>query len=290
VRWLVAALCLAQAPAEVDAARKLERDAAELQRAGRFAEAEKPLVDAVALWTRLRGPDDVEVLADTLSLALAHRRRGDAAGAVPLLQRVVDGAARCRDPEAPRMRRRAVSDLALAQQLSGHPREARATWEGLLRQLGGDELAEDRARVLDNLASLLADTGDLAGAESYARQGYAAWRALRGEGDDMDAAISGSILGRVQTLRGETKEARRLLEEALRVHQDVGGADNPNVSATLNLLGALEAREGHRAAAVADYQRSLGLCRKLGLDPRHRLVVEAENGLKALGAAPDAGR
>ncbi|HEY8211080.1 MAG TPA: tetratricopeptide repeat protein [Myxococcaceae bacterium] len=139
--------------------------------------------------------------------------------------------------------------------------------------------------MLDNLATLLLDdTDDLTGAERYARQGYAAWKALRGEGDDPDVAISGGILGTIAFRKGDRKEARRLLQEALRIHEAVAGPDNPNVAATLNLLAGLEAADRHPDVARAQLNRSLEISRKLNLDPRHYLVVQAQNGLKALGS------
>jgi hypothetical protein len=87
--------------------------------------------------------------------------------------------------------------------------------------------------------------------------------------------------------KGELAEARRLLEDALRVHEKMGPADNPNIAATLNLLAELEVKAGRPAQARADYLRSLEIGRK-SLDPKHHVVVEAEQGLKDLDRA-DAG-
>ena len=74
--WLTLGLSLAQAPApamsqeQVDAARKLEKESSELQRAGRYADAEKPLQAAIDLWMKYRGPDDVEILQDMIVAAV----------------------------------------------------------------------------------------------------------------------------------------------------------------------------------------------------------------------------
>ena len=73
---------------EIAKARDIERQASIAQREGRFADAERLLGEAIAIWTRLRGPDDVEVLNDQMNLAVAYRRWGEAARAVPLLERV----------------------------------------------------------------------------------------------------------------------------------------------------------------------------------------------------------
>jgi tetratricopeptide (TPR) repeat protein len=285
----VLALVLSQTPEQVAEARRLEKEGNELQRAGKYAEAERPLQAAIDLWTKARGPDDVEVLNDSMNLAVARRRKGDFAGAVALLQKVSEGLARCKDKDAPQLRRRAANNLAAAYKYSGQPKKALAAWEGLLKEIPADA-AEERATVLDNLATLLLDDlKDVAGAERYARQGYAAWRALRGEGDDPDVAISETTLGTIALRKGDRKEARRLLEDAVRVLEASGGADSPNVAAALNLLSDVEEVEGRRDAARADLERSLAIARKLNLDSKHYLVVDAKQRLQRLDA-PDAGR
>jgi len=293
VLWMVLALGLSAEPpampqAQIDAAKKLEEEGHELNRLGRYADAEKQFQAAHALWTKYRGPDDVDALNTLSNLAVMKRRKGDAQGAITLLEKAVDGLGRCKDPSAPQLRRDTVNNLATAYKYAGRAKQAQATWEGLLQQLqkvGGDEVAEEKARVLDNLATLLLDdVNDVAGAEKYARQGYAAWKAIRGDAEDPDLAISGSILGAVATRKGDLKEARRFLEQALRIHEKFAGADSPNVAATLNLLSDLEIAAGRFDAARADLVRSLEICRKLKLDPRHYLVVQAQNGLKKLGA------
>lgn len=274
---------------EIDAARKLEKEANQHQRAGRYAEAEKALLEAIAKWTKWRGPDDVETLNDTMNLAVSYRRRGTPDKAVPLLQRVVQGLERCKDPDAPSLRRLALNNLASAYRFSGQPAQAYATWEALLLELQKAGDLEERARALDNLAGLLSELpGEMAAAERYARQGYKTWTELRGDeaADDPDVAISGSVLGNILLAKGDLAEARRLLEDALRVHEKVGGPESPNVPATLNLIGVLEVKAGRSAQAKDAFRRSLEISRKLALDPRHHVVVEAEEGLKKLERAP----
>jgi hypothetical protein len=55
--------------AEDDAARAraLESEASKCQREGRYADAEQPLLAAIEIWSRLFGPDDVEVLNDQMN-------------------------------------------------------------------------------------------------------------------------------------------------------------------------------------------------------------------------------
>ncbi|HEY8211079.1 MAG TPA: tetratricopeptide repeat protein [Myxococcaceae bacterium] len=134
---LVLALGLSQTPAQVEAIRKLEKEAHELQRAGRYADAEKPLQAAIDLWRKYRGPDDVEVLNDTADLAVAKRRKGDPVAAAALLEKVVEGFSRCKDPDAPQIKQRALNNLAAAYKYAGQPKKAQATWEAVLEALRG---------------------------------------------------------------------------------------------------------------------------------------------------------
>ena len=123
---------LAMPKAEVERARQLEQQASELQRAGRYMDAERPLLDAIALWTSYHGPDDIEVLNDTMNLAVAYRRHGATERAVPLLERASKGFATCADPDAPALRRKALNNLAAAYRFANKSQEARSTWEALL--------------------------------------------------------------------------------------------------------------------------------------------------------------
>lgn len=249
-------------------------------------DAEKPLLEAIALWTRYRGADDIEVLNDTMNLAVAYRRYGDAERAVPLLERASRGLAACKDPDAPALRRKAMNNLATAYQHAGRPPEARKTWEALV-ELMGDTPSEERARVFDNLASLLRDLGDLSRAEVYARRGHEDWLKLRGE-EDVDTAVSLALLGALETSKGSFKEARRHLEASLRITEKLRGREHPEVGAVLNLLAVLEVRTGNPGAARADYERSLAISRPL-LDAKHHQITEALEGLQALETARDAG-
>jgi tetratricopeptide (TPR) repeat protein len=283
---LMLALMLAQAPEQVDQARKLEQEARELQRAGKYADAEKRLQAAIDLWKKARGPDDVEVLVDSMNLAVARRRKGDFAGAVALLEKVLDGLGRCQDPEAPRLKRGTVNNLAAAYKYAGQPKKAQAAWEGLLASLpadGGQDVLEERARVLDNLASLMLDDAhDLVAAERYARQGYAMWKTLRGDGDDPDVAISQVNLAVIADVKGDRREARRLLLSSIRMLEAANGPDSPNIASALNQLAVVETGDGHPDAARAALERSLAISRKLKLDSGHYLVVKAQEQLKKL--------
>ncbi|MCP3097286.1 tetratricopeptide repeat protein [Myxococcus sp. K15C18031901] len=272
---------------EFERARQLEAQAREAQRAGRFMDAEKPLLDAISLWTRYRGAQDIEVLNDTMNLAVAYRRHGAPERGIPLLEKAVEGLAACADSDAPELRRKAMNNLATAYHFANRLQEARKTYEALLALLDEQSPSEERARVIDNFASLLLDQRDRAGAKALARKGYAEWLALRGE-DDQDTAVSLSTLGAIESAMGEQQEARRHLEQSLRTSEKLLGRDHPNIGAVLNLLAVVEVRSGNPAEARALYERSLVISRAR-LSPDHIQIKDALLGLQSLAPAADAG-
>lgn len=274
--------------AEQARARRLEQHAANLQSAGRYLDAEKPLKEAIALWTKFRGPDDIEVLNDTMNLAVAYRRHGDAARAIPLLEKATTGLAACTDPDAPALRRKAQNNLAAAFQHAGRLQEARTTWLKLVELTAEGPVTEERARLLDNLAALTLELGDVTAAETECRRGHAAWRALRGD-QDVDTAISLATLGTVELAKGDLAAAKRDLKQALGVVETLLGKEHPTVGGVLNSLGVVEWRAGNVAEARALFQRSVAIGRK-HLSPSHPQVQEALEALKVIDAAPDSGR
>src|SRR5262245_54801808 len=101
--------------ADIDArANALKDEAATLQRAGCYVDAERPLLEAIALWTAARGPDDLEVLASEMNLAVSYRRRGEPERAIPILDRVVSMLKDISSPEEDQVYRLAVNNLAAA--------------------------------------------------------------------------------------------------------------------------------------------------------------------------------
>ena len=76
---LVLPLLSAAPEKDVCRARELEARASELQRSGKYKDAEEPLKAALSIWTKHYGPNHIEVLNDEMNLAVSYRRRGDAA-------------------------------------------------------------------------------------------------------------------------------------------------------------------------------------------------------------------
>lgn len=268
--------------ADATTARALEKEASTAQREGRFADAEKPLLAAIAIWTALRGPDDVEVLNDEMNLAVSYRRRGEAARAVPLLERVVQKLPASGDPDVPALLVTARNNLATTYRSLGRFALARKTWEACLVALDAspiDTPHPDRARVLDNLAVVLRDMRDFTASEARARRGLAEWRALVGE-EHTDTATAKSAVGAALLEQDKLDDATPFLVEALRTQEKVG--HELAISATLTLFGALVLKRGDRAGAREEFERALGLARK-HLPDEHPEVRELLQSLRALG-------
>ncbi len=277
---LLASLTMPEA--EVKRAQALEELAREHQRAGRYLDAQKPLEEAIALWTRYRGPDDVDALNDTMNLAVALRRYGATERAIPLLERVVQKLGESADADAPRLRQSALNNLATAYSFAGRPVDARHLWEQMLEPLRDGAPSEARARVLDNLAGTLLTLGDLPGAQAHAERGYADWRALRGE-LDVDTAISRGVLGELALASGEVAKARAHLRASLRTRERLLGPQHGQLTGVLNSLGKLERSARRPQVAAAYWRRSLAIGRK-HLAPDHTDIREATEGLASLGA------
>lgn len=273
----------------IEHARKLEDLATSLQRAGRYHAAEDPLLTAIGLWKLLRGPNDLEVLNDEMCLAVSYRRRGDVDLAIPILERVAAQFARTHgDPEAPYYRRLALNNLGISYRYAGRFREARFTLETCLALIpfeadSESELHAERARVLDNLATIALHEDDVSLAERYAREGLSAWLLLRGD-ETLDVAVSAGNLGTALMRQGCHGEARVQLERSVHLTETLAGPTHPALPAALNLLGELEVRVGNVCSAFLVLNRSLTLCQELLLSEDHPDVVAAESIMRAASA------
>jgi tetratricopeptide (TPR) repeat protein len=254
-------------------ARDLERRASLAQREGRFADADAPLLEAIAIWTALNGDDDIEVLNCRMNLGVAYRRRGDFEKAVALLEDVIAGLSRSTDVDAPGLLLMGRNNLATALRFAGRLDRAREMWTECLHA-HGDRRTEERARVLDNLAMVHRDLGDYARSEELARRGLADWRAMRGD-DDRDTATAMAAVGAAVMDQGRLDEAATILDEALRVAESA--SHELDVASALTLVGFTAYRRGDRTKARTSFERALTLTRRYRNDdhPEVREILES---------------
>lgn len=265
---------------EAARARELEKEASDLQRAGKYHAAEKPLLEAIGIWKQFPGPGDIEVLNDEMNLAVSYRRRGDGGLAVPILERVAAGLKVSRDVDAPDLYRSALNNLSAAYREVGRAQDALKTLEAVLAAIPDEGPSAERARVLDNLASVLLETEAMEKAEQYARRGVAEWKSLP-DVDPVGPAISSSVLGTAFMRQGKLAEARPLLQASATTIEGALG-EHPVLCDMLNLVAEAEARSGHRDVARPILERSLRIAKKT-LPENHRLISETSAMLRRLG-------
>jgi len=273
-------------------ARRLEDTARELQRAGKFREAEEPLLGAIAIWKLARGPNDIEVLNDEIALAASFRRRGDTELAIATLERVMSEAVKSfADAEWNHVYRLALNNIGVAYREAELLNKARAALELALTLVdqvaveAPEDLALEKARVLDNLASVLTLEGDHEGAERRARESLALWVELRGV-DDVDTAVATANVGAAVMRQGRLDEARASLQASQRLLEQLLGASHPRLADGWLMMGELEVRAGDGEAASRAFGRCLDIARASGLPDHHPTVVRAQEFLAI--AAPTA--
>jgi tetratricopeptide (TPR) repeat protein len=265
---------------------KLSQDARDLQRSGRYAEAEGPLKLVIDLAKLVHGAKHPLALQAEVNLAVSYRRRGDVDLALPILQRVLgELSSRFDEPDCAYLYRLGLNNLGAAYLAAGRLEEAGAALELCLNLVElalplEEDAKEEHARVLDNLADVLCQRGDLDTAEVRARAALAAWLDLRGEGH-LDTGIAMSQLGAVLMGKGDLDAARPLVERSLALARTLAGEEHPEVCSVLNLLGTLEVHSGDLDRASELFARSATLATKV-LSESHPRALEAMEGLEVV--------
>ncbi|MCC6536754.1 MAG: tetratricopeptide repeat protein, partial [Bryobacterales bacterium] len=124
---------------------------------------------------------------------------------------------------------------------------ARRHWEGALdsmRKNFGDRHVST-ATMLNNLANVSANLGDMAGAERYFAEAAAVMRTLPGPPGNLVFPLLG--LARAHFFRREYAEARMLLEEAYAHARKTGGPRHPNTASAAMQLAMVRVYAGDAA-------------------------------------------
>lgn len=146
--------------------------------------------------------------------------------------------------------------------------EARALHERALRVRGAALGPHHPATAssLNNLANLVARSGDAAEAERLLRRALAAREAALGPAH-ADTSATLHNLARQLERRGEIDEAEELYARALRIREDALG-DHPFTASSLSVLGRLLAKRGRGGDALPLLRRALAI-REAVLRPGH---------------------
>ena len=141
----------------------------------------------------------------------------------------------------------------------------------------------DTLASLNNLANLLSDRGDLAGAEPlYRRALEARERTLGPEHPDRLASLNN--LAALLNDRGDLAGAEPLYRRALEARERTLGPEHPDTLVSLNNLGLLRENQGRLEEAEALYARAVAGAQKLLL-PEHPLRQMYERNLARVRAA-----
>jgi tetratricopeptide (TPR) repeat protein len=222
---------------------ELNRAIAALWGDGKFAEAIEPARQAVAICHKALGDGHwqtadwrryVETLRTIPALPAEGRR---ALASVPALDAAGQVAyAKAHYEEAANLRLRAV--------------------EILRRWLG--ERHPDTATSYKNLAHVLHDRGDLAGAEAMFRKALAIDLEVLGERHP-DTAASYRYLASVLYARGDRSGAEAMLRKALAIELSTQGERHPNTAASYNDLAVVLHARGDLPGAEAMHRKALAI-------------------------------
>jgi tetratricopeptide (TPR) repeat protein len=229
----------------------LEKQVADLEKKGRFAQAIVPVREVLAIRSRAQGEDHWE----TINARIKEQTYVRVAG----------------------LPREVQSDLAAALRQKGEAEEhsesgryAQAEplfhkiWETHRRVLGEDH--PDTARCYNDLASSIEGRGDYAEAERLYQKALAICRRALGE-DHPDTARCYNDLASSIDSQGKFAEAERLYQQALTICRRALGEDHPHTVYCYNNLAYSLNGQGKYAEAESLLRRALGIRRRtLGED------------------------
>ena len=246
----------------------------------RYAEAERLLRRALAIW-EARDPDNLDTATGLNNLGVLLRFRGRYFGeAEELLRRALKIREAALGPDHPDTAI-SLNNLALLLQAQNQYEEA----ELLLRQaLEIREAAHhpDIVYTLNDLAELLraqGQPGEAAGeAERLLRRALEIRKAALGL-DHPDTATSLNSLGVLLRFQGRyCGEAEQLLRRALAIREAALGPDHPDIAQSLNNLAEVLRAQGRPGKAVPLHRRALKI-REAALGPDHPDIAQSLNNL-----------
>jgi tetratricopeptide (TPR) repeat protein len=136
------------------------------------------------------------------------------------------------------------------------------------------------AKSLNNLALVLSQQGDLAGARPLVERALAIREKVRGPAH-LDTAVSLNNLAGLLNQEGDLAGARPLLERALAIYEKVLGAEHPKTATSLNNLAGNLIEQGDSAGALPFCERALAIDEKV-LGAQHPNTAQSLNNLGRL--------
>ena len=261
---------------------ELRQIAAAAAERGEFREAQEAYERAIRSCT-LEGGDELFSAALRGDLGDAYLESGDVSGAIDSYKEALSryhvaqdilGLARCQ--------RR----LGTAYRAKGDARRASDAYDEadeLLRQVNDDA---ERALLLTSVGELHEEGGMYHDALGAYREALAIHQAREDEAGVIRCLrLVGSALQELGDLSGAAEHLNR----ALALLQSKGGQDKPELIEVTNLLGSVLEDQGDLRAALALFQKSLDLARKLELEPaRAETLQHMGSAYRHLGEFDDA--
>jgi CHAT domain-containing protein/tetratricopeptide (TPR) repeat protein len=259
----------------------LNRQAVELYRQGKYAEAFKRAEMALAIAEKSLGPEDPDTLLSVNNLGFLYEAQGRYAEAEPLLRRALAGREKALGPDHADTLL-SVNNLGFLYQAQGRYAEAeplyRRALAGYDKALGPDH--PDTLRSANNLASLYDTQGRYAEAEPLFRRALAGREKALGP-EHPDTLVSVNNLGLLYRAQGRWAEAEPLLRRALAGYEKTLGPDHPGTLQIVSNLAALYQAQGRYADAGPLLRRALA-GREKALGPEHPGTLQSVNNLAAL--------
>lgn len=246
---------------------------------GLHEDAESLLTAALELQRRVHGPQHLDVAEAQARLAKLMETQARWDAAVEYLHQALDIR---RDilGEDDLLVAATLDELAFALRRGGRFQEAETAVRralGLYQSSLGDGDDIRLAMAKDNLGSLLAESGDDAGAEPLLREALAMKRRIYPQGQ-ISVLNALNHLGDVLQRVGNHDEAEALLGEALELSRRLFGDEHPMVASVLNRRGTALSRRGELTAAEELLRESLDMRERL-LGEDHPDVSESLNNL-----------
>jgi len=218
---------------------------------GDLAGARRYLEEALAIFTRVLGPQHPNTAASLNNMGLLLKEMRDLAGARPYLEEALAIWRKEFGLEHPHTAQ-SLNNLGVLLTAMGDLVGARPHLEEALaiRKKVLDPEHPHMAESSNNLGGLLRAMGDLAGARPYLEETLAIRRNVLGS-KHPDTATSLSNLGCLLWDMGDLAGARPYLEEASAIRKRVLGLEHADTADSLNNLGALLTGLGHLSEAFA---------------------------------------
>jgi CHAT domain-containing protein/tetratricopeptide (TPR) repeat protein len=259
---------------------------------GKLDEAETSLKRVLAIREKALGPDHPEVAAALDRLGQIAITRGSYAVAESTLQRalVIQERAVGADHHDTAMTRVALGRIRQAQARYG---EAEALFERALASLRKSPEPQTRmlaATVINNLAVVAQDQGQLALAETRLREALAIQEKMLGP-ESLAVGNYLNNLADVHVRQGRYAEAEGLLKRSLKITEKTLGPDHASTASSLGNLATLLTYQGRAEEAEGLQRRALAITEK-ALGPSHPDVASILNNLGytlgELGRKPEA--